>query len=109
MTAELLEGGTTFATATQPVAVSLGETVTITGLGANLNVGATDPFTVIASNLDTSTSYTLQVTTDGGGGIGFNPDCTDHEEEVTVPAGSASYTITADSLSLYGCGTPEVR
>ena len=105
VTATLLLGSTIVDTATQPVAVSLGETVTITGLGANLNVGATDPFTVIASNLDTLTSYTLQVTTDGGGGIGFNPDCTDHEEEVTVPAGSASYTITADSLSLYGCGT----
>ena len=105
VTATLLLGSTIVDTATQPVAVSLGETVTITGLGANLNVGATDPFTVTASNLDTLTSYTLQVTTDGGGGIGFNPDCTDHEEEVTVPAGSASYTITADSLSLYGCGT----
>ena len=109
VTATLLLGNTIVDTATQPVAVSLGETVTITGLGANLNVGATDPFTVTASNLDTSldtsTSYTLQVTTDGGGGIGFNPDCTDHEEEVTVPAGRASYSITADSLSLYGCGT----
>ena len=105
VTATLLLGNTIVDTATRPVAVSLGETVTITGLGANLNVGATDPFTVIASNLDTLSSYTLQVTTDGGGGIGFNPDCTDHEEEVTVPAGSASYTITADSLSLYGCGT----
>ena len=105
VTATLLLGNTIVDTATRPVAVSLGETVTITGLGANLNVGATDPFTVIASNLDTLSSYTLQVTTDGGGGIGFNPDCTDHEEEVTVPADSASYTITADSLSLYGCGT----
>ena len=105
VTATLLLGSTIVDTATKSVAVSLGETVTITGLGANLNVGATDPFTVTASNLDTLASYTLQVTTDGGGGIGFNPDCTDHEEEVTVPAGSASYTITADSLSLYGCGT----
>ena len=105
VTATLLLGSTIVDTATRPVAVSLGETVTITGLGANLNVGATDPFTVTASNLDTLSSYTLQVTTDGGGGIGFNPDCTDHEEEVTVPADSASYTITADSLSLYGCGT----
>ena len=105
VTATLLLGSTIVDTATRPVAVSLGETVTITGLGANLNVGATDPFTVTASNLDTLASYTLQVTTDGGGGIGFNPDCTDHEEEVTVPADSASYTITADSLSLYGCGT----
>ena len=105
VTAYLLLGNTVVDTATKPVTVSLGETVTITGLGANLNVGATDPFTVTASNLDTLTSYTLQVTTDGGGGIGFNPDCTDHEEEVTVPAGSASFSITADSLSLYGCGT----
>ena len=105
VTATLLLGNTIVDTATQPVAVSLGETVTITGLGGNLNVGATDPFTVTAINLDTLTSYTLQVTTDGGGGIGFNPDCTDHEEEVTVPADSASYSITADSLSLYGCGT----
>ena len=105
VTATLLLGSTIVDTATKSVAVSLGETVTITGLGANLNVGATDPFTVTASNLDTLTSYTLQVTTDGGGGIGFNPDCTDHEEEVTVPAGSASFSITADSLSLYGCGT----
>ena len=105
VTATLLLGSTIVDTATKSVAVSLGETVTITGLGANLNVGATDPFTVTASNLDTLSSYTLQVTTDGGGGIGFNPDCTDHEEEVTVPADSASYTITADSLSLYGCGT----
>ena len=105
VTATLLLGSTIVDTATKSVAVSLGETVTITGLGANLNVGATDPFTVTASNLDTLTSYTLQVTTDGGGGIGFNIDCTDHEEEVTVPADSASFSITADSLSLYGCGT----
>ena len=105
VTAALLLGSTIVDTATKSVAVSLGETVTITGLGANLNVGATDPFTVTASNLDTLASYTLQVTTDGGGGIAFDSGCTDHEEEVTVPAGSASYTITADSLSLYGCGT----
>ena len=105
VTATLLLGSTIVDTATKSVAVSLGETVTITGLGANLNVGATDPFTVTASNLDTLASYTLQVTTDGGGGIGFNPDCTDHKEEVTVPADSASFSITADSLSLYGCGT----
>ncbi len=105
VTATLLLGSTIVDTATKSVAVSLGETVTITGLGANLNVGATDPFTVTASNLDTLASYTLQVTTDGGGGIAFDSGCTDHEEEVTVPAGSASYTITADSLSLYGCGT----
>ena len=53
VTATLLLGNTIVDTATRPVAVSLGETVTITGLGANLNVGATDPFTVTASNLDT--------------------------------------------------------
>ena len=105
VTATLLLGNTIVDTATQPVAVSLGETVTITGLGGNLNVGASDPFTVTASNLDTLTSYVLRVTTDGGGGIAFDSGCTDDEEQATVPADSRSYSITADSLSLYGCGT----
>ena len=105
VTATLLLGSTVVDTATQSVSVSLGETVTITGLGGNLNVGASDPFTVTASNLDTSTSYVLRVTTDGGGGIAFDSGCTDHEEQATVTAGSASYSITAANLSLYGCGT----
>ena len=105
VTATLLLESTVVDTATQPVTVSLGETVAITGLGGNLNVGASDPFTVTASNLDTLTSYVLRVTTDGGGGIAFDSGCTDDEEQATVPADSRSYSITADSLSLYGCGT----
>ena len=106
VTATLKSGGNSLVSDEQTVAVSPNPTISISDLSSPINVGQSDAFTVAASNLDTSATYTIRVTTDNGGGIGFNSDCTDHEEPpVTVPASSADYTTMAGSLVLYGCGT----
>ncbi len=106
VTATLKSGGNSLVSAEQTVSVSPNPTISISDLSSPINVGQSDPFTVAVSNLDTSETYTIQVTTDNGGGIGFNSDCTDHEEPpVTVPASSADYTTMAGALVLYGCGT----
>ena len=62
--------------------------------------GDNDAFTVEASNLVSSASYTIDISTDDTG-IGFDSDCSDREEEVTVQ----SKTLHAVSLTLYGCAT----
>ena len=45
--------------------------------------GDNDPFTVTASNLDSSASYTIEVSTNDTG-IGFDSNCTDRDETDTV-------------------------
>ena len=62
--------------------------------------GDNDAFTVEASNLVSSASYTIDVSTDDTD-IGFDSNCSDREEEVTVQ----SKTLHAVSLTLYGCAT----
>ena len=74
VTAELLEGGTTIDTDTQPVAVVPDPSISISGLLSSLNVSGSDPFTVNAYNLDSSSSYTIRVTTNRDD-IGLNSDC----------------------------------
>ena len=106
VTATLESGGNSLVSAEQTVTVLPDPTISISDLNSPMNVGQSDAFTVAASNLDSSETYTVQVTTDNGGGIGFNGDCTDHEEPpVTVPANSEAYTSNAGDLVLYGCGT----
>ena len=82
--------------ATEPPAI------TIADLGATLANGQSDGFTVSASNLDATASYTIRVTTDDAD-LGFDSGCTDRQEEVTVTAESASHTA---ALTLHGCATP---
>ena len=108
VTATLKSDGNSLVSAEQTVSVSPDPTISISDLSSPINVGQSDAFTVAASNLDSSETetYTIQVTTDNGGGIGFNSDCTDHEEPpVAVPASSQAYTSNAGALVLYGCGT----
>ena len=82
--------------ATEPPAI------TIADLGATLANGQSDGFTVSASNLDATASYTIRVTTDDAD-LGFDGGCTDRQEDVTVPAESTSHTA---ALTLHGCATP---
>ena len=55
-----------------------------------------------AFNLNTSSSYSIRVSTDLNGDIGFNSDCTDTQEDIPVPAGSSSYNFNVVP-SLYAC------
>ena len=54
-----------------------------------------------AFNLDPSSSYSIRITTDNGD-IGFNSDCTDTQEDITVPARSSFYNFRVVP-SLHGC------
>ena len=51
--------------------------------------------------LDPLRRYSIRVTT-GGSDIGFNSDCTDTQEDITVPTGSSFYNFRVVP-SLYGC------
>ena len=57
-----------------------------------------------AFNLDPLSRYSIRVTTSGGD-IGFNSDCTDNQEDITVPAGSSHYNFNVVP-SLYACDAP---
>ena len=105
VTAKLLLAGEEIASTSQKVTVIPSPTISISELSSAINVGQSDPFTVVASHLDSSATYAIQVTTDNGGGIGFNSDCSDAQKNVDVPARSTSYTTTATFLVLHGCGT----
>ena len=69
-----------------PSSIEATETVSVSGWGFNL-----DPLS----------RYSIRVTTSGGD-IGFNSDCTDTQEDITVPAGSPYYNFRVVP-SLYGC------
>ena len=106
VTATLKSGANSLVSAEQTVTVLPNPTISISDLSSPISVGQSDAFTVAASNLDSSKTYTIQVTTGNGGGIGFNSDCTDHEATpLTVPANSEAYTSNAGDLVLHGCGT----
>ena len=102
VTATLLSGGSTIDDATQTVTVKIRPSIAFSGLEDMLNVGFSDDFTVIASNLDSSKTYTIRVTTDNTN-IGFSDDCTDQQEDPTVPANIPSHTTS--TITLYGCAT----
>ena len=105
VTVNLLLDSNSIANDTQEVTVVPSPTISISDLATSIDVGASDEFTVSAQHLDSSATYSIRVTTHSGGGIGFNSDCTDHEEPVTVTANSQAFTSNAGDLVLYGCGT----
>ena len=61
--------------------------ISLNDLASSVDEGATDSFTVSASNLVSTNSYTLRVTTDNSN-TGFNSDCSDTQEDVTIPSGN---------------------
>ena len=65
--------------------------IAISGLDASIEAGRSDAFTVSASNMATTTSYSIRVTTDDPD-IGFDATCADRQEDTTVPAASASHS-----------------
>ena len=73
VTATLKSGGNTVVSDTQRVKVNE-PTITIKGLALSLNEAASHAFTVGVDNLDSSSSYTIQLTTDDDD-LGFNSDC----------------------------------
>ena len=73
--------------------------ITISGLGTTISGGETAAFTVSAADLDSSETYTVQVTTSNAN-VGFNGGCTDRQEDATVSAGDTSHSST---LTLHAC------
>ena len=108
VTATLLHDGASVDTDTHPLTVTTAPrppspptpTIRISGLVSTMERGDNDSFTVTASNLVSSATYTIDVSTDDTG-IGFDSNCSDREEEVTVQ----SKTLHDVSLTLYGCAT----
>ena len=103
-------GGTlTWSVATQPwnagdllmLRITARPSIAISGLDASIEAGQTDAFTVSASNMATSTSYTIRVTTDDPD-IGFDSTCADRQEDTTVPAASTSHDA---AFTLRACST----
>ena len=76
-------------------------TIDLYGLVTSMTEGDNDSFTVSASNLVSTHSYTIRVETNNSD-VGFNSSCSDRQEEVTVPSGRTSYSTT---FTLYGCDT----
>ena len=76
--------------------------ITITDLVTSVENGQSDGFAVSVSNLDAASSYSIRVTTDDAD-LGFDSDCADRQEDVTVPAGNTSHTA---ALTLHGCAVP---
>ncbi len=77
--------------------------IDISGLVRSMKRGLSDGFTVRASDLDSSQSYSIRVTTSNSG-IGFNSSCSDRQEDATAPSGSTSYST---SFTLYGCAVSD--
>ena len=78
--------------------------LTLTNLPSSIEATESVSVSGWAFNLNTATDYSVRVTTggcDSGGDIGFNSDCTDTQEDITVPAGSSHYNFNVVP-SLYG-------
>ena len=75
-------------------------TIRISELVSPMDRGDNAQFTVTASNLDSSASYTIDVSTDDTD-IGFDSNCTDQDETADVQ-GQSLHNV---SLTLYGCAT----
>ena len=73
----------------------------LTNLTSSIEATETVSVSGWAFNLDPLSRYSIRVTTSGGD-IGFNSDCTDTQEDITVPAGSPYYNFRVVP-SLYGC------
>ena len=75
--------------------------LTLTNLPSSIEATESVSVSGWAFNLNTATDYSVRVTT-GGGDIGFNSDCTDTQEDITVPARSSFYNFRVVP-SLHGC------
>ena len=104
VTATLLEGTTEVDTTTYSVTVTPPPppSVAIESLASSMEEGENDHFVINASHLDTAHGHTIRLTTDNAN-MGFDAECTDREEDLTVGRGSAAYV---DSRRLYGCTAP---
>ena len=74
----------------------------LTNLSSSIEATETASVSGWAFNLDPLLRYSIRVTTTTGGDIGFNSDCTDTQEDITVSAGSTFYNFRVVP-SLYGC------
>ena len=86
VTATLLQGETTVATATQAVSVTEPTTprlpsIEILGLESSMQEGARDGFVVRTFYLDLAQSYSVRVTTDSAN-LGFDAGCADRQRDV---------------------------
>ena len=97
--AKLKRGSTTLDTASQSVKVTTPPSIEISGLDTSMEEGDNDSFSVKASDLVSSSSYSIEVTTSNSD-IGFNSSCSTTSRTITVPARRTSYSY---SLTLYGC------
>ena len=104
VTATLMEGTTPVHTITQQVTVpgASAPSIAITDLLTSMEEGESDSFTMSTSDLETTNSYTIRVTTDNGN-LGYNWDCTSRQHDESVTAGRNSYT---SYFILYGCAAP---
>ena len=75
--------------------------LTLTNLPSSIEATESVSVSGWAFNLDPLRRYSIRVTT-GGSDIGFNSDCTDTQEDITVPTGSSFYNFRVVP-SLYGC------
>ena len=73
----------------------------LTNLPSSIEATETVSVSGWAFNLDPLSRYSIRVTTSGGD-IGFNSDCTDTQEDITVPARSSFYNFRVVP-SLHGC------
>ena len=104
VTATLLSDGQEIASDTENVTVN-GPALALEGLVESMEAGESVTFTLSASNLDSSTSYRIQVGMNFAA-IGFSGDCVEFLKNFTVPANSASHTET---LTLYACASGSAR
>ena len=86
-------------TVIQPVRVP---SIEILHLTSGMEEGQGAGFRVKAFDLNTTSSYTVRVTS-AVSNLGFDATCTDRQEDATVPAGATSHFMP---LTLHGCTAP---
>ena len=107
ITATLMEGTTTVATATWDVTVTVPTiprlpSVEILDPPTSIEEGQRSGFRVRAFYLVLTDSYTVRVTADNAN-LGFDNTCTDRQDDSMVDVGDASTTV---ALDLYACAIP---
>lgn len=83
---------------------SASHSIEISGLLGTLQEGGSDGFTVRASNLLQSNSYTINVTTDNSN-IGFDSNCSVTPTPIPVTVSSDKSNFSSE-LTLYACSAP---
>ncbi len=74
--------------------------ISISGLASSLRKGQSDGFTVSASDLSSSSSYSIEL--EAGSGLAFDATCTDDDITYAVPSGQTSYSV---SPTVYACSS----